>query len=326
MKNKKITMIRMALLCLLCVSVVLLLFYDIPAGSENSVGYSDGLSSGYHIQIVTEKDRDYFWDDFKTGAERAAEEKKVFVEFVESETRTTEDIVSLIKRGVYAGVDGIAFRPTDIEKCSEAVKMAKENGTSIITFESEENVLPMVGSVNSNYHQVGLEQGKLLLEVTGGVGNVAVIMNEKDMQEGEAICNAEKMRGIAECLPSDGRLQILDYYKVDIELYQTEKILKQVFLDYPEVDSLVCTDASITQSASDYLKREGLDGKIRLIGYGNRLETLEDIKNGVVYGTVYPDTEEMGYQVVKKLCDILDGTGKEDILSMEVKVIKGEMP
>lgn len=66
---------------------------------------------------------------------------------MESETRTTEDIVSLIKRGVYAGVDGIAFRPTDIEKCSEVVKMAKENGTSIITFESEENVLPMVGSV-----------------------------------------------------------------------------------------------------------------------------------------------------------------------------------
>lgn len=76
MKNKKITIIRIALICFLCISIVILLFYDIPAGRENSGGYSEGLSSGYHIQIVTEKDRDYFWDDFKTGAERAAEEKK----------------------------------------------------------------------------------------------------------------------------------------------------------------------------------------------------------------------------------------------------------
>ncbi len=76
--------------------VLLVLYYILDNGNQSDA-FPTGALPIYHIQIVTEKNRDYFWGDFKKGAREAA------------------------------------------------VEMAKENGTSIITFESEENVLPMVG-------------------------------------------------------------------------------------------------------------------------------------------------------------------------------------
>lgn len=324
MKNKKNTVTKMVLIILLCIAAALTVGNFVLEKLKDDRNIKKDMASIYHIQIVTEKERSYFWDGFRKGAQQSADENGMLVEFVESETRTTEDIVSLIKRGVYADVDGIAFRPTDIVECSEAAKMAKESGISVITFESEENVLPMIASVNSDYHQVGFEQGELLIEATGGIGNVAIVMNEKDMQDGEALCNAEKMRGIMECFPDDGKLKIVDYYKVDIERFQTEKTIKKVFEEHPEVDSLICTDAVITKTAADFIKSNGLEEKIRLIGYGNMPEILEDIESGIIYGSVYPDTEVMGYQVVQKLHDILENKGREDIISLEVKVMKGE--
>lgn len=324
MKNIKSGFSKFILLFLLCVSILLVAGNYIIGKVGEGKQIQNGLAAGYHIQIITEKGNDNFWKGFCKGAQRSADENGILLEFVDLDTRTTDEIVSLVKRGVYSGVDGIAFCPTDIALCSEAADLARENGTTVLIFESEENILPMTAGVNSDYHQVGTEQGSLLMEATGGVGNVAVIMDEKDMQEGEVLCNVEKMRGIVECFPDDGKLQIVDYYKVDIEMFQTEKVIRRVFEEHPEVDSLICTDAVITQTASEYIKNEGLEGRICLIGYGSLPETLEDIKNGIIYGSVYPDEEEMGYQVVQKLYDILENDGREDILNLKVKVIKGD--
>lgn len=323
MENRKIIVSKIMLIVILCLMLLFALVNIVFDSQSKFGGESDHPSSGYHIQIVTEKDRDYFWNDFKEGAKQAAEDKEVSIEFVESNTRTTEDIVSLVERGVYANVDGIAFRPTDVIECSEAVELAKEHGTSIITFESEENMLPMTGSVNSDYFQIGQEQGKLLVEASKGKGDVVVIANEKDMQDGESLCNAEKMRGITENFTGEVDMEVLDYYKVNPEMFQTEQVIMQVFEEHPQVENIICTDAAITQGVADYIERTGRAGQVHLIGYGNMPTTLEDIEEGLIYGTVYADARSIGYGVVQKLCEILDGEGKEDIESVEAKVIKG---
>lgn len=324
MEKRKMNFSKIMLIVMLCLLSVLASTSFIFEAQRSSGTEAANHRSGYHIQIVTEKDRDYFWNDFKEGAKQAADEKGITVEFVESNTRTTEDIISLVERGIYANVDGIAFRPTDIIECSEAVEMAKDRGISIITFESEENMLPMTGSVNSDYFQIGKEQGKLLVEASGGEGDVVVIANEKDMQDGESLCNAEKMRGIIENFTGDVEMEVLDYYKVNPEMFQTEQVIMQVFEEHPQVKNIICTDASITQGVAEYIKENGKTGQVNLIGYGNTQTTLEDIKDGVIYGTVYADAKSIGYGVIQKLCDILDGEGKEDIESVEAKVIKGE--
>lgn len=317
-----ITRLTFVILLGIIVNFGVIVFKFNKSGSSGDSG--DVQDKKYHLQIVTEKNKDYFWSDFKKGVQAAADDLNVYIEFVESDTRTTEDIVSLVKRGTYADVDGIAFRPTDIKECSEAVKLAKENGVSIITFESEENILPMTGSVNSDYFQIGKEQGKLLMEASGGSGGVVVIVNEKDMQDGESLCNAEKMHGIVENFEDDTDMEILDYYKVNPEMFRTEQVVMQMFQEHPNVNNIICTDASITQGVAEYIKDKKLTGKVHLIGYGNTLDTMDDMREGVVYGTVYADAESIGYDTVKKLCSLLDGTGKEDIESVEAKVSRGE--
>lgn len=322
--NRKVTITRLILIVLLVVIVLFTILNYILTQSNGTDSARKNAAGGYHLQIVTEKDRDYFWNDFKEGAQQAAEEAGVYVEFVESDTRTTEDVVSLVKRGVYTDVDGIAFRPTDITECAKVVNLAKENGVSIINFESEENILPLTGSINSDYFQIGEEQGKLLMEASGRKGGVAVIVNEKDMQDGESLCNAEKMRGIMENFTEGQDMEILDYYKVNPEMFRTEQTVMQVFEEHPDVENIICTDASITRGVAAYIEREKLAGQVHLIGYGNMQETLEDIKSGLIYGTVYADARSIGMSVVQKLCSILEGTGKEDIESVKAKVIKGE--
>lgn len=65
MENRKIIVSKIMLIVILCLMLLFALVNIVFDSQSKFGGESDHPSSGYHIQIVTEKDRDYFWNDWR---------------------------------------------------------------------------------------------------------------------------------------------------------------------------------------------------------------------------------------------------------------------
>ena len=127
---KNITITLFAALTIVCVMLANL-FLTINKYDDNN---SNSQTPKYHIQIITKKSDQTFWETFKLGAKTAAQNSNVYVEFVDIENQNIDNTIDAVDRAIYAKVDGIALQAIDIYNTTNEIIKTKKKGLSVLIY------------------------------------------------------------------------------------------------------------------------------------------------------------------------------------------------
>lgn len=294
------------------------MFGRLEAGSELTAKQTVSAENPkHHVQVIIQNTDEYFWKLFKEGAKAAGEDYDVYVELVGVSQTNAEELRDAVEMAGNAGVDGIALQEVDSEQTQAIIENVKERGMAVLTYENENFTMPNIPKVGTNSYTLGCTAGDMAVKAMNGSANVAVIINNSGYKSDERYANMI-VQGILSSFSVYSTMQIKDTYTINADLFEAEKIAASIIDDAADVNLIICVDERSTPGVAQILVDNNKVGDIKLIGYGNRPQTLNYIERGVIYGTVCPDAYEIGYTAVQQLAQSLDGAQISDYTSTQL--------
>lgn len=255
----------------------------------------------YHFAVIGQAD-DTFWQSVKEGCQAAADEYHVAVEFNVPRFTNLDDQLMYLDIAIASKVDGIVTHVLDEDKFTPLIDKAVDAGIPVITVEAEAKKSKRNAYVGTNTFNLGREAGKLVLEAKGAEANIAIILS--DYIDGtENVPQNLRVAGTKDALKDMPGMTIRTFSS-STGFFSAEEVTRRILIDYPEVDTIICTSAKDTISAAQVIVDLNKVGQITIIGYDDAPEILRYIEKGVIYGTVVANPYEIGYESIRSLVEI----------------------
>ena len=271
----------------------------------------------YHFVIITRDNSDPFWTKFKNGATEAGAQNNILVEFVDISHKDAALTADAVERAILSDVDGIALQPYDVEKTSAALKKARDSGISALTFENDVFYIPEIPTVGSTSYEIGYQAGEMAAEASDGKAKIAVLANDPGVQDSKQYNNI-KMQGLLEAISKYPEMSVEQMYTLDTKMFEVDKLTTSIITEKPEIDLIVCSDSENTPGVAQVIIDSVKVGNVKIIGYGAMPKTIEYIGGGVIYGTITPDSYNIGYNTVNQLAEMCGGKQISEFLNTDI--------
>ena len=235
-----------------------------------------------------------WYEEVKRGVEYGIQEVKkdgIDVEYiwdapaqadVDEENRKIEAAISRKPDGLCVS----ALDPaTNAQMLAEALK-AKLNGITFNAYPGPKN--PFVGRHNDVAD--GYDLGKYLAEKMGKKGKVAILLGSLTSPEHSGRCD-----GFRKALKEYPDIKIVFEQPDNDNLEQAVSVTEGALQANPDLNGILCCNASNPIGAARAVKNAGKAGKVLIAGMDNLPETLEFVKEGVILATKVQRQWEIGY-------------------------------
>jgi len=278
----------------------------------------NGNKPEYHFAVIGQAD-DTFWQSVKDGCLAAAEDFNVAVEFNVPRFTNLEEQLMYLDIAIASKVDGIVTHVLDEEKFTPIINKAVDSGIPVITVEAEAKSSKRNAYVGTNTFNLGREAGKLVLEAMGEEANIAIILS--DYIDGTVnVPQNLRIAGTRDAL-KDMPGMTIKTFSSSAGFFSAEEVTRRILIEYPEVDTIICTSARDTISAAQVLVDLNKVGQITIIGYDDPPEILRYIEKGVIYGTVVANPYEIGYESIRSLIEIKKNRMTSDYVDTGARVV-----
>ena len=253
----------------------------------------------HHLQIIVDNADTYFYKQFLGGARESADFYKAYVEIVPLEQGKTDSLTEAVERGIYAHVDGIAFRADADMDIQRLCDIARGNGVQLALYESQSTMAP-TPNIATNAYSIGTSAATLAIEATLGDCRAVLVLDKSD---GDLSANRSlKLQGVLELFDGYPNAEIVGTHIVGSDFMATEQLMDMLFANKVlNFNIVICLVETSTPMFAQRILDNTLIGSVLLIGYGALPETLDYINREIIYGSVCPDAYEIGYQTVTEL-------------------------
>ncbi len=245
-----------------------------------------GDSAGMKICMYTHGDGGGFWSVAKKGAEKAADDLGIDLDYQES-NNDAEAQAQLIEAGISAGCEGIAVSAPNPDAIQTAMDQADEAGIPLVTMNSGAAVFAELHAfthVGQDEFIAGQEAGKKFTEL----GATKVLC---PIQEANNIGLQERCDGAADTFGNVENLQ-LSAGLADLSKSQAE-IQAKLEAD-PSIDAVFSLNADISTGsampASEAVGRDIINGTVDLSG-----DAVQSIADGELAFAIDQQQYAQGY-------------------------------
>lgn len=236
------------------------------------------------------------WLVAKEGFEQAGEDLGLKTNWVGPADLDINTMISLIETAIVEQVDGIVTMGLNPEAMVPVMKKAEEAGIPVVVVNSDIPDAPRLAYIGTDGTNLG------------SVGGEAI----KKALTGEKI----KALGIVASLDYKIIVDILDGYKGSLSSHQSgyeyldtaeskSDMLTAVdrwtelFSTYPDANVALCVGGEVAPAARLVVEEMGKADDILIMGIDDMQETVDGIREGIVYGTMTQNFYRMGYQPVQ---------------------------
>lgn len=179
--------------------------------------------------------------------------------------------------------------PLDLATNSQMLDQAVDRKLNVMTFGTYAGPkYPLVGRRNDVAD--GYDLGKYLAEKLGGTGNVAILSGSLTAPEHQG-----RAQGFKNALAEYPNIQIVFEQPDNDNLEQAVSVTECALQAHPDLNGILCCNASNPIGAARVVKNAGKAGKILIAGMDNLPETLEFLKEGVILVTKAQRQWDIGY-------------------------------
>ena len=259
------------------------------------------------IAMIPKGTTHIFWKTVQRGAERAAKELNVDLRWkgpLKENDRVQQ--IQVVQQFTADKVDGILLAPLDSRALLGPVREARAKNIPVAIFDSDlegEAGKDFQSFIATDNTQGGRLAGAKLAELMGGKGDAVLLRymagsasttnRENGFEEALAKASGIKLVVKNRCAgPTAGEAQT-----ESLNLMDKVKAAQGVF----------CSNESATNGMLQALRKQGLAGKIKFVGFDASPPLIEAMRKGEIDALVVQDPDKMGYLAVKTMVAILGG-------------------
>jgi len=228
----------------------------------------------------------------ENGLKKAAEEFGFKLKITGPSTINDIQMVQAVESAITEKPDFIVTVPYNYSALESTYKKAKELGIPIINTSSESSDQTLrvayIGTDNAAYGRLAAD---ILGKANGGKGNVVSMMVRMDISNQREIIEAFEKR-CAEAYPD---MKIVDKEQDNGDAMTSVQKFKDAFKAHPEIDTVLCVNATCGNSAALVTKELGINDKVRILAIDDIDETIQNVKDGAIWGTMVQNFYKMGY-------------------------------
>lgn len=273
----------------------------------------------HHFYFIAQNSVDPFWNEVMQGAQKAAKDNNVVVEYNVPRFNNPEEELKFMDIAITSKVDGIITHVPLGQDFTSSIDKAYSLGIPVVTIENDASESNRYAFVGTNSFMLGKEAAKLLVEATGGKANIAVISNS-DLEQ-DSIEHNLKMNGFLSTLKDYPDMKVIKVYTSQMGILSAEEITQTIIDSEDKINAIFAFSSADTLGSAQLIVDRSKVGSIVLVGYGNSEDIVRYIDKEIIYGTVASDPYKMGYESVKALVDVKDGNSVPTFIDTEVKVI-----
>src|SRR5215472_12145573 len=238
----------------------------------------------------------------KKGVEKAATDFNVDVKLVGPVGADAEKQVSEIESLIEKGVDGLAISSVSTDALAPVIQRAMAQGIPVVTFNTDNPSSKRLAFVGQDLVQSGRVAGGLLADTLEGKGNVIITTLDAAAQ-----WSIDREKGAREALGKYPDIKILTTVTTGTEPQQIYGSVENAMQAHPNVDGILSLECCSTPAAGQYLQRNGLVGKVKIVGFDMLPETIKLVQGNVISATIDQAPEKQSYEAVRLLLDVLKG-------------------
>jgi len=260
-----------------------------------------------------------YWKQVRAGAEKAAKERGVIIDFQGPDTASVEEGIRFIKMAYAAKVSGIIAYVQDETQYNDVINKVIDGGIPLVTIDSDAENSKRLAYVGTDNVEAGRVGGREVIRQIGTEGKVAIIMGGKTVKN-----QVERVKGFKSYIDKNSNIVIAAIESSDSYLLEAELAAKKILNQHPDVKALFCTSALDGLGAAKAVKSLGLVGKVKIICFDDLPETLDNIEKGIITSTVVQQPYLMGYKAVHIIMDNIEGKTTKGSFITDVLVVDKE--
>jgi ribose transport system substrate-binding protein len=283
------------------------------------------------IAIIT-WNQDPFWEPVKQGAEDAAKEFGVDLNFIESKP-DVESQNQVIQAQLDSGVQAMALSPNNPKAQRKVIDDAAKK-VVLITFDSDAPLTMRRGFVGTNDYAAGQQAGEQVRTAIPDGGGVIISVGSVEMANGR-----DRRQGLIDDLLDRPYRHDRNYDDPDAKLKGDKYEIVATIVDGGDADKAAsqladaikahpdvkCVVGLFSYSGSAILKAVNTAGRkdqIKVVSFDESPEVQAAVASGAIYSSILQDQYRCGYESVRVLADMLRGVEQNGPVSARLT----EMP
>src|SRR5215470_13373780 len=238
----------------------------------------------------------------RKGVEKAAADFKVDVQLVGPVGADAEKQVAEIESLIQKGVDGLAISSVSTDALAPVINRALAQGIPVVTYNTDNPTSKRLAFAGQDLVESGRIAGKLLADTLGGKGNVLITTLDAAAQ-----WSLDREKGAREALAQYPGIKVLATINTGTEPQQIYSSVENAVLAHPDVNGILSLECCSTPAAGDYVQRNGLTGKVKIVGFNMLPETIKLVQGNIISATIDQAPEKQSYEAVRLLLDVLKG-------------------
>ena len=290
---------------------------------ETQIDTSASVTAGSRIAVVSKSVDGEFWKAIRTGMEDAVKDVNAAYGY------TSDDQITMTFEGASNEQDVekqintldavIAENPTvlclsagDEDSCQAQIEAAKENGISVVAFDSNVTDSDMIAAFRGTDNtSVGKLAGEKLADAIGKSGKVAIFSAQEKTES-----SRRRVEGFKEAISAYSDISVVQELYMD-KVEDMQSAIESTLQSYPDLAGVFCTNADVSDL---YLDTEKIgDHVLTMVGVDATSKQQEAIRNGVEAGVVSQDPYRIGYQTI--LAAVQLTVPKEEVSGVERTVL-----
>ncbi len=240
----------------------------------------------------------------RAGVEAAAKKFNVDAKLVGPVGGGAEKQVAEIENLLTSGVDGLGVSSTSTDALVPTIDKAIGKGVPVVTFNTDNPKAQRLTFVGQDLVKSGRSMAEQLVKYMGPKGNILIFTVDAAAQ-----WSKDREGGVRSVLAKYPNIKILDFVNTTNDSQRTYAAIESAMTAHPDVNGIISLDCCSTPAAGQYLKTNGLIGKVKLVGSDALDQQNQLMKLGAIQALIDQDPYNQGFRSVEVLVNVIR-TGK----------------
>lgn len=290
---------------------------DAGSGDEEGSQGSEekGSGDGYVIGVAMNTQTNPFFVTVVEGCKKAAEEygiELIVTDAQDDPSIQQKDIENLITKKP----DAIIIDTCDSDAIVSSVEDCNAAGIPVFTMDREANGGEVVSHIGYDAIKSGKLAGQFLVDELGGKGKIVEL-------QGVIGTNVAQNRseGFNSVMAENPDMEIVACQVADFDRAKAMSVMENILQANPEIDGLYAANDEMLLGALEAIQAANRTDEIVKCGCDALDETMDDIREGTVQGTIAEPPFFLGKAIVEAAYDYLNGETIEKSVILDNQLV-----
>jgi ribose transport system substrate-binding protein len=256
------------------------------------------------IPLISKGFQHQFWQAVKQGAEKAATQFNVKIDFQGPENESQVDKqLEMLQTVLNQKPSALCFAALDSKAAIPLLQKFKDAKIPVIGFDSGvDSDIPLATAATDNIAAAGAAADKMATLI-GGAGEVAIVAHDQTSRTG-----IDRVKGFTDQIKNKyPNIKIVATQYGGGDQLKSTDLTKAILQANPNLKGVFGANEGSAIGVLNGVKESGKSGKVTVIGYDSGQQQMDAIRAGTEAGAITQDPIGIGFKCVEAAVNALKG-------------------